>query len=99
MTAREDALEETLAAAVPDETRDEQFPPPEPVPAPEPRTEVSGVMMTRPEWKRFMEQCPHEHFTHAGVELMDGSPMSICDRCKFIQHEAIAKIIEGQEEF
>lgn len=61
--------------------------------------EVAGVMMTRGEWKVFIDHCPHEHFTHAGVELMDGSKMSICDRCKFIQHEAIAKIIEGQEEF
>lgn len=63
----------------------------------EPKIEVNGVMMTRREWKHYMEDCPHEHFTHPGVTLMDGSPMSICDRCKFIQHEAIAKMIEGGE--
>lgn len=59
--------------------------------------EVNGVQMTPSEWKTFMEDCPHESFSHPGVELMDGSRMSICDRCKFIQHEAIAKIIEEGE--
>lgn len=63
----------------------------------EPKVEVNGVMMTRQEWKHFMEDCPHEHFAHPGVELMDGSQMSICERCKFIQHEAIAKMIERNE--
>lgn len=63
----------------------------------EPRVEVNGVMMTRREWKEYMEDCPHEKFSHPGVTLMDGSRMSICDRCKFIQHEAIAKMIEGEE--
>lgn len=67
------------------------------VAAPEPKVEVNGVMMTRGEWKQFMEDCPHEKFAHVGVELMDGSKMSICERCKYIQHEAIAKIIEGEE--
>jgi len=61
--------------------------------------EVDGVKMTRAEWKAMIESCPHEEWAHVGVRLMDGSPMSICKRCKFIQHEAIAKIIEGQEEF
>jgi hypothetical protein len=60
------------------------------------RVEVNGVMMTRREWKEFMDECPHERFAHPGVTLMDGSPMSICERCKFIQHEAIAKMIEGE---
>lgn len=64
---------------------------------PEPKIEVDGKMMTRREWKHFMEDCPHEHFAHPGVELMDGSRMSICERCKFIQHEAIAKMIERNE--
>lgn len=63
---------------------------------PEPKVEVNGVMMTRQEWKHYMEDCPHESFSHPGVELMDGSRMSICDRCKFIQHEEIAKLIEGE---
>jgi hypothetical protein len=62
----------------------------------EPKIEVNGVMMTRREWKHYMEDCPHESFSHPGVTLMDGSRMSICDRCKFIQHEEIAKIIEGE---
>ena len=62
-----------------------------------PKVEVNGIKMTRREWKEFMEDCPHESFTHPGVTLMDGSPMSICDRCKFIQHESIAKMIEGEE--
>lgn len=62
----------------------------------EPRVEVNGVLMTRHEWKRYMEDCPHEKFSHPGVTLMDGSRMSICERCKYIQHEAIAKIIEGE---
>ena len=61
-----------------------------------PKIEVNGVMMTRREWKHYMEDCPHESFSHPGVELMDGSRMSICDRCKFIQHEEIAKLIEGE---
>jgi hypothetical protein len=61
------------------------------------RVEVNDIMMTRAEWKDYINDCPHEHWTHPGVTLMDGSPMSICDRCKFIQHEAIAKIIEGGE--
>lgn len=60
------------------------------------KIEVNGVMMTRREWKQYMEDCPHEHFIHPGVELIDGARMSICDRCKFIQHEAIAKLIEGE---
>ncbi len=60
------------------------------------RIEVNGVLMTRREWKHFMEECPHESFSHPGVELMDGSRMSICDRCKFIKHEEIAKMIEGE---
>lgn len=60
----------------------------------EKRIEVNGTMMTRTEWRQFMKECPHEHFSHPGVTLMDSSPMSICDRCKFIQHEAIAKMIE-----
>lgn len=63
----------------------------------ETRVEVNGVLMTRQEWKRYMDQCSHKHFTHPGVELMDGSRMSICNRCKFIQHESIAKMIEGGE--
>lgn len=58
--------------------------------------DINGVMMLYAEWKEYMHSCPHEHWTHAGVKLMDGSKMSICDRCKFIQHEAIAKIIEGE---
>lgn len=60
----------------------------------EKKVEVNGVLMTRREWKRFMDECPHEHFEHPGVTLMDGSRMSICKRCKQIQHEAIAKMIE-----
>lgn len=64
----------------------------------EQKVEVDGKMMTRWEWKEFMDNCPHEHFAHVGVELMDGSRMSICERCKFIHHEAIAKIIEGKDE-
>ena len=60
------------------------------------RIEVDGKMMTRQEWKRFMEDCPHEKFAHPGVKLMDGSKMSICERCKYIQHEAIAKMIERE---
>lgn len=64
----------------------------------EKKVEVNGVLMTRREWKRFMEECPHESFSHPGVTLMDGSRMSICDRCKFIQHEAIAKMIENGED-
>lgn len=62
------------------------------------RVEVNGTMMTRSEWREFMHECPHEHFSYPGVELMDGSKMAICDRCKFIQHEAIAKMIEGEED-
>jgi hypothetical protein len=62
------------------------------------KVEVNGVIMTRREWKEFMDDCPHERFAHPGVALMDGSPMSICERCKFIQHEAIAKMIEGEIE-
>lgn len=62
----------------------------------ETRIEVNGTFMTRSEWKEFMNECPHERFVHPGVTLMDGSPMSICERCKFIQHEAIAKMIEGE---
>lgn len=60
----------------------------------ESKIEVNGILMTRQEWKEYVEECPHEHFSHPGVELMNGSKMSICDRCKFIQHEAIAKMIE-----
>lgn len=60
------------------------------------RTEVNGVMMTRGEWKDYMDACPHEHWTHPGVKLMDGSEMSICDRCKLIQHTPIAKMIEQE---
>lgn len=60
------------------------------------KVEVNGVMMTRREWKEYMDECPHESFAHVGVALMDGSRMSICERCKFIQHEEIAKIIEGE---
>jgi hypothetical protein len=63
---------------------------------PEAKIEVNGIMMTRQEWREYMNDCPHESFSHPGVELMDGSRMSICDRCKFIQHEEIAKIIEGE---
>lgn len=59
--------------------------------------EVHGVMMTRMEWKHFMEDCPHEHYSHPGVELMDIGRMSICDRCMRIQHEEIAKMEEGGE--
>lgn len=62
---------------------------------PDPQIEVNGVMMTRMEWKHFIEDCPHEHYTHPGVELMDGTEMSICDRCKRIQHTVIAKMEEG----
>ena len=62
----------------------------------EPRVEVNGIMMTRQEWKHYMEDCSHESFTHPGVTLMNGSPMSICNRCKYIQHEAVAKMIEGE---
>lgn len=65
--------------------------------AAEHRVEVNGIWMTRREWKEYMEDCPHEHFSHPGVTLMDGSPMSICDRCKFIQHTPIAKMIEQGE--
>lgn len=61
------------------------------------RVEVNGELMTRRQWKDFMAACPHEHFSYPGVTLMDGSPMAICDRCKFIQHAAIAKMIEGEE--
>ena len=63
----------------------------------EPKIEVNGVVMTRRAWKHYMDDCPHESFSHVDVELMDGSRMSICDRCKFIQHEEIAKLIEGEE--
>jgi len=42
-----------------------------------PKVEVNGVMMTRQEWREFMKECPHESFSHPGVELMDGS------RCRF----------------
>lgn len=56
--------------------------------------EVNGMDMTRSEWKNYMNDCPHEHFTHAEARLMDGSKMSICNRCKYIQHEGIAKLIE-----
>lgn len=52
--------------------------------------------MTRREWKQFINDCPHEHFAHPGVTLMNGSRMSICERCKFIQLEAIAKMIERE---
>lgn len=61
-----------------------------------PKVKVNGVMMTQREWKDYMQECPHEEFSHPGVELMDGSRMSICKRCKFIQHEEIAKLIEGE---
>jgi hypothetical protein len=61
------------------------------------RVEVNGILMSIGEWKVYIEDCPHEHFTHPGVTLMDGSRMSICNRCKYIQHEAIAKMIEGEE--
>lgn len=65
----------------------------------EPKIEVNGILMTRQEWKEYMmHDCPHEKFSYPGVELMDGSKMAICDRCKFIQHEAIAKMIEGGTE-
>lgn len=57
-------------------------------------TEVNGVEMTRGEWKLYMEDCPHEHWAHGCARLMDGSKMSICERCKYITHESIAKIIE-----
>lgn len=60
------------------------------------KIEVNGVMMTRREWKHFMDDCPHESFSHPGVTLLDGCRMSICNRCKFIQHEGIAKLIEGE---
>lgn len=60
----------------------------------ETKIEVNGTLMTRQEWKAFMDACPHESFAHVGVALMDGSRMSICERCKQIQHEAIAKMIE-----
>lgn len=65
--------------------------------APEPKVEVNDVMMTHAEWKVYVHECPHESFTHPGVMLMDGSPMSICNRCKFIHHEPIAKMIEREE--
>jgi hypothetical protein len=58
--------------------------------------EVNSVMMTRREWKHYMEDCPHEKFAHPTVTLMDSSPMSICVRCKYIEHETIAKLIEGE---
>lgn len=58
--------------------------------------EVNGIKMSRMEWKHYVADCPHEKFTYPGVKLMNGSLMAICDRCKFIQHEAIAKIIEGE---
>lgn len=59
--------------------------------------EVNGQMMTRAEWRALMEYCPHEHWNHPGVKLMDGTEMSICQRCLYIQPTAIAKIIEEQE--
>lgn len=62
----------------------------------EPKIEVNGELMTRHEWKRYMDECPHAHFAYPGVTLMDGAPMAICERCKFIQHEEIARIIEGE---
>lgn len=60
----------------------------------EKKVEVNGILMTRREWKEYMEDCPHEKFSYPGVTLMDGSRMAICERCKFIQHEAIARMIE-----
>lgn len=68
------------------------------VETPEAKIEVNGIMMTRQEWREYMNDCPHESFSHPGVELMDGSRMSICDRCKYIQHEEIAKMIEVGED-
>lgn len=61
------------------------------------KIEVNGVWMTRSEWKDFINDCAHPTWNHPGVELMDGSEMSICSRCLFIQHTPIAKMIEGEQ--
>jgi hypothetical protein len=58
--------------------------------------EVNGIQMTRQEWKEFVEDCPHEKFSYPGVKLMDGTLMAICNRCKVIQIEAVAKMIERE---
>lgn len=60
------------------------------------RIEVNGVMMTRGEWRDYMSACPHPKFSYPDVELMDGSKMAICERCKYVQHAPIAKIIEQE---
>lgn len=52
--------------------------------------------VSRREWKDYMDECTHEHWTYPDVKLMDGSLMAICNRCKFIQHAPIAKLIEGE---
>ncbi len=62
------------------------------------RIEVNGTLMTQSEWKDYMQECPHERFAYPDVTLMDGSRMAICERCKFIQHEAIAKMLEGEND-
>lgn len=67
-----------------------------PTKIPERYIKVNGIKMSRQEWKHYMDDCPHDKFSYPGAKLMDGSLMAICDRCKFMQHEPIAKIIEGK---
>jgi hypothetical protein len=62
----------------------------------DPKIEVNGAWLTRAEWKDLMHSCPHPTWNHPGVTLLDGSEMSICTRCLYIQHTPIAKMIEQE---
>lgn len=67
------------------------------MPEHDPKIEVGGQWLTRSEWKLLMHECSHDHWNHPGVRLLDGTEMSICTRCLYIQPTPIAKIIEGEE--